>query len=99
MVRSPVKPVLAGRWPVQSRIIETTSRRFDRERPLEPAGVRSTRFFRLPGLAVARDEGIRRPAPQPGFGDVGIAAAAWTGHNVAWHDIGTGGPAELSGKA
>jgi hypothetical protein len=40
----------------------------------------------------------------PGFGNVGIAAAALTGHNAAWHDlasgwIGVAGPAGLSGKA
>jgi len=26
----------------------------------------------------------------PGFGNVGIAAAARTGHNVTWHDIASG---------
>jgi hypothetical protein len=39
----------------------------------------------------------------PGFGNVGIAAAALTGHNAVWHDnasgwIGMVGPAGLSGK-
>jgi hypothetical protein len=39
--------------------------------------------------------------PAAGFGNVGIAAAARTGHNarMARHRIGIAGPAGLSGKA
>ena len=46
-------------------------------------------------------KGFSASGPRPNFGDVGIAAAARTGHNVKWHDI-VSGPSDrpgFSGKA
>jgi hypothetical protein len=42
-----------------------------------------------PGGGPGKREFQPRTRP-PGFGNVGIAAAARTGHNAAWHDIASG---------
>jgi hypothetical protein len=52
------------------------------------------------GLAADFDpEDFAAWYPHPGFGNVGIAAAPRTGHNVIRHDIVWAPAAELSGKA